>query len=125
MLIVDEAARIDDALYFSLRPMLAVSGGALMMMSTPYGKRGVFYEAWTGDPGLWERYEVPATEVPRISPEFLEEKRRALGSRWFEQEYCAGFGELEGAVFSREVVEQMFDTLYALLWDPSEAELVE
>ena len=125
LLIVDEAARVDDELYYAVRPMLAVSGGALMMMSTPYGKRGVFYEEWTGEHGSWERYEVPATEVPRISAEFLEEEKRALGSRWYEQEYLCVFGELEGAVFSREVVEAMFDTPLSLLWDPSEAEIVE
>src|SRR5919107_914147 len=40
LLIVDEAARVEDELYFAVRPMLAVSGGALIMLSTPYGKRG-------------------------------------------------------------------------------------
>jgi hypothetical protein len=58
LLIVDEASRVADELYFSIRPMLAVSGGALMMLSTPHGKRGIFYEEWTGGRG-WERYEVP------------------------------------------------------------------
>ena len=54
--------------------MLAVSGGRLMMLSTPHGRRGVFFEAW--DHGTeWKRYRVPATECPRISPEFLEEER--------------------------------------------------
>jgi hypothetical protein len=71
LLIVDEAARVDDELYFAVRPMLAVSGGALMMLTTPYGKRGVFYEEWTGAAARWERYEVPAEECPRITPEFL------------------------------------------------------
>ena len=56
--------------------MLAVSGGSLMMLSTPYGKRGVFYEEWTGGHG-WERYEVPASQCPRISEDFLEEERAA------------------------------------------------
>jgi len=75
LLILDEAAQIDDGLYFAVRPMLAVSGGALMMLSTPYGKRGVFFEAWEG--GLeWERYEVPARDCPRISEAFLEEESR-------------------------------------------------
>src|ERR687894_908473 len=46
LLVVDEAARVADELYFAVRPMLAVSGGTLMMLSTPYGKRGVFYEEW-------------------------------------------------------------------------------
>jgi hypothetical protein len=58
LLIVDEASRVADELYFAIRPMLAVSGGALMMLSTPHGKRGIFYEEWTGGRG-WERYEVP------------------------------------------------------------------
>src|SRR5215208_4399555 len=61
LLIVDEAARVDDGLYYALRPMLAVSGGALMMLSTPYGKRGIFYDEWTGGAG-WERFRVTAEE---------------------------------------------------------------
>jgi phage terminase large subunit-like protein len=79
LLILDEAARVEDELYFAVRPMLAVSGGALMMLSTPYGKRGVFYEEWTSGRG-WERYEVPASRCPRISREFLEEERASLRS---------------------------------------------
>jgi hypothetical protein len=42
LLIVDEAARVDDALYYAVKPMLAVSGGSLLMLSTPYGRRGEF-----------------------------------------------------------------------------------
>src|SRR5918992_4138685 len=66
LLVVDEAARVDDSLYYAVRPMLAVSGGSLMMLSTPFGKRGAFYEEWTGGEG-WERYRVTAEECPRIS----------------------------------------------------------
>src|SRR5215210_3569201 len=54
LLVIDEAARIDDDLYMSLRPMLAVSGGALVMLSTPYGQRGVFYDSWHNGIG-WQR----------------------------------------------------------------------
>jgi hypothetical protein len=126
LLIVDEAARVEDELYFALRPMLAVSGGTLIMLSTPYGQRGVFYQEWTsGDSREWQRFRVSADQVPRISPEFLSEERRALGSRWFEQEYLCMFGELEGAVFSRDAIDRMFDTQYKLLFDPAEAEVVE
>src|SRR5215217_1288431 len=60
LLLLDEASRVDDGLYYAIRPMLAVSGGSLVMLTTPYGKRGVFYEEWTGGEG-WERYEVPAS----------------------------------------------------------------
>src|SRR5215210_6023473 len=43
LLLVDEASRVDDGLYYAVRPMLAVSGGSLMMLTTPYGKRGAFF----------------------------------------------------------------------------------
>jgi Terminase large subunit, T4likevirus-type, N-terminal len=103
LLVVDEAARVADELYFAVRPMLAVSGGSLMMLTTPFGKRGIFFEEWTGGEG-WERYEVPASEVPRIPPEFLEE-RRALPSWVFRQEYECSFEETEDQIFTHEMVE--------------------
>ncbi len=108
LLIVDEAARVEDDLYFSVRPMLAVSGGRLLLLSTPYGKRGVFYEAWTGEED-WERYEVSAYEVPRISPEFLEEERRTLGEHWYAQEYECTFGDMIFQVFSDATIAKLFD----------------
>ncbi len=37
LLLIDEAARVADAMYKALRPMLAVADGDLWMMSTPWG----------------------------------------------------------------------------------------
>jgi len=104
LLIVDEAARVDDGLYFAVRPMLAVSGGALIMLSTPYGKRGVFFEEWTSGAG-WERYEVTATQCTRIPPAFLEEERRAMPEWWFAQEYLCEFRETDDQVFTHAMIE--------------------
>jgi phage FluMu gp28-like protein len=104
LLIVDEAARVDDALYYAVRPMLAVSGGSLMMLSTPYGKRGVFYEEWTSGHG-WDRYEVPATECPRIPPAFLEEERAGMPEWWFAQEFLCEFRETEDQIFRHDMIE--------------------
>jgi hypothetical protein len=105
LLILDEASRVADELSFAVRPMLAVSGGALMMLSTPYGKVGVFFEEWTEGKG-WERYEVPAAECPRISGEFLAEERTSLPARVFRQEYECSFEETEDQVFSYEEIER-------------------
>ena len=105
LLIVDEASRVADELYFAVRPMLAVSGGALMMLTTPYGKRGIFYEEWTGGHG-WDRYEVPARECPRISPEVLEEERQTLPSWVYRQEYECSFEETEDTVFTTDMLER-------------------
>ena len=108
LLIVDEAARVDDGLYYAVRPMLAVSGGALVMLSTPAGRRGVFFEEWTretSEPGAgWERYEVPASQCPRIPISFLEEELQALPRRVYRQEYECSFEDTEDAVFAYEDV---------------------
>jgi hypothetical protein len=103
LLVVDEAARVADELVFAVRPMLAVSRGRMLMLTTPYGKRGVFFEEWTGGEG-WERYEVPASECPRIRPEFLEEERASLPRRIYRQEYECSFEETDDQVFSYEDV---------------------
>lgn len=107
LLVVDEAAWVIDALYMSVRPMLAVSGGRLMALSTPHGTRGWFYEAWRGQEP-WERYEVPATLCPRISPDFLAEERRNMGEWWFAQECGCVFSEADMQAFRREDVERAF-----------------
>jgi len=104
LLIVDEAARVDDELYYAVRPMLAVSGGSLMMLTTPYGKRGVFFEEWTSG-REWDRYEVPAAECPRISEEFLEEERAALPLYVYRQEYECSFEDTEDQIFTHEMVQ--------------------
>jgi hypothetical protein len=105
LLIVDEASRVEDELYFAVRPMLAISGGKLMMLSTPYGKRGVFYDEWHSVTSAWERYEVPASDCPRISPVFLEEERAALPLWVYRQEYECSFEETEDQVFTTEMVD--------------------
>ena len=105
LLLVDEAARVSDHLYMSLRPMLAVSAGSLWLMSTPFGKRGFFYETWAhGDPE-WERIRAPATDCPRIPPAFLEEERTTMGERCFRQEYLCEFEDSVSGVFHRDLFD--------------------
>lgn len=118
LLIVDEAARVDDALYYSIRPMLAVSGGRLALLSTPHGKRGVFFDEWTKGRG-WEKYEVTAEDCPRISPEFLEEERVALGEYFYSQEYMCEFRETEDQIFSNDVIERAISDEVAPLFGGS------
>lgn len=105
LLIVDEAARVEDSLYYAVRPMLAVSGGRLVALSTPFGTRGWWYDGWRGSEP-WERFEVPATDCPRIPASFLEEERRNIGDWWFEQEYLCKFIDAQSQAFRREDVDR-------------------
>lgn len=99
LLIIDEAARVPDDLYRAVRPMLAVSNGRIICLSTPYGKRGFFWDAWASGGDDWLRIEAPATQIPRITAEFLERERRSLGESWFRQEYFCSFEAMEGLVY--------------------------
>jgi hypothetical protein len=104
LLVIDEASRVMDELYYSVRPMLAVSGGRLLALSTPFGKRGFFYQEWTDGGSDWHRTKITAHEVPRITPAFLEEERRAMGDWWFQQEYLCEFVETDDQVFAHDLI---------------------
>jgi hypothetical protein len=104
LIIEDEASRVEDRLNKAVRPMLAVSGGRLILMSTPFGRQGHFYEAWANGGSIWERIEVKATDCPRISKGFLEEEKKSQGEWWFRQEYLCEFVDMNDQVFSYDLV---------------------
>lgn len=109
-LVEDEAAFVDDGLNVAVRPMLAVSGGQMILMSTPNGRRGHFFEAWNGS-GPWHRERVTCWEVPRIPRDFLAEEKRVMGEI-FRQEYeCEFINALTGRVFRYDDVLNVIDSL--------------
>jgi Terminase large subunit, T4likevirus-type, N-terminal len=109
LIAIDEASRVADETYMAVRPMLAVSHGRLIALSTPWGTRGWWYQAFreTG-PGaeVWERYTVPATEVPRIDPDYLAQEQRTIGSWWFDQEFMTMFKDKQTAALRSEDVDR-------------------
>jgi hypothetical protein len=98
LLIIDEAARVLDDLYRAIRPMLAVSRGRLVALSTPFGQRGWFYDEWHSS-GPWQRIRVTWQDCPRISTDFIAEEERALGRSWVAQEYECSFEAMAGLVY--------------------------
>jgi Terminase large subunit, T4likevirus-type, N-terminal len=105
LLLEDEAARVPDPLYNSVRPMLAVSNGRHILMSTPFGKQNHFYKIWDEQRDMWEWYEIPAEMCPRITKEFLEEEK--ITNPWFEQEYHCVFMDAEGSIFSSDLFKSL------------------
>jgi len=112
LLSIDEASRVPDELYHAVRPMLAVSRGRLVALSTPWGARGWWHAAWTSDEP-WERYEIPATACPRIAPDFLAEERRSMGDLAYRSEYLCEFCDTELSVFSSEHIALALDDTLA------------
>jgi len=104
LILEDESSRVDDLLYKSMRPMLAVSGGRLVLMSTPQGRQGHFWEEWDAGGAVWERISVKAIDCPRLSKSFLDEERASQGDRWYRQEYMCEFLDATDQVFSHQLV---------------------
>lgn len=99
LLIIDEAARVPDDLYRSVRPMLAVSeGGRLVCLSTPFGQRGFFYHEWDAGQG-WKKVRITWKDCPRITAEFIAGELRSLGDSWVRQEFECSFEAMEGLVY--------------------------
>ncbi|MBS1829748.1 MAG: terminase family protein [Acidobacteria bacterium] len=106
LLLIDEAARVPDSLYTAVRPVLATTNGQLWLLSTPNACSGFFYREWASQTTPWSRFEIPASNCPRINPEFLEEERRAYPETTFLREYCCQFVDPEGTVFPHDLLHQ-------------------
>lgn len=105
LLLIDEASRVPDELYASVRPMLATTNGRLIAMSTPFGKRGWWSSAWHDGGTVWRRVRITADQCPRIAPAFLAEEWESLGDWWFAQEYGCEFIDADSQAFRSEDVE--------------------
>jgi hypothetical protein len=118
LLIIDEASIVEDALYQSVRPMLAVSNGRVILLSTPRGRRGFFFDVWSEGGGDWMRTKITADQCPRISPEWLAREKEAMPDFWFRQEFLCEFCETLDSVFSfDEVQSTLSDTLEPFIFE--------
>lgn len=115
--IVDEASRVPDDLYRAVRPMLATTNGVVVALTTPFGKRGWFYDEWTNGGDDWHRVKVTAEQIPRISPAFLAKEQRALGEWWYRQEYGCEFQDNEWSIFPTDLILAAADADLAPLFD--------
>jgi hypothetical protein len=87
----------------------------MIMLSTPFGKRGAFFEAWTGSDD-WHRVRVTADQCPRISKQFLVEELRELGAMRFSEEYGLEFLDPDEAVFPSAIIDAAFTPEVVPLW---------
>lgn len=119
MIIVDEAAFIDDAIFQEvLSPMMAVGGGSFILLSTPFGKKGFLYQRFND--ADWYTMQVPSSVNPLIDDDFIDEQRTNLTTTQFKQEILGQFVESADSFFTRdellncaeETVEQQSDETF-------------
>lgn len=108
LIVEDEASFCDDALHLSLRPMMATStGGRFILLSTPAGRSGHFFEAMHSP--NWLRFKVTAYDCPRISKEYLEQELRLNGDLYFAREFLVEFSSSEFSFFGSDMLAEAFN----------------
>jgi len=91
-IVVEEAALVDRDTYDKvLRPMQATHDDfELVLISTPRGQQGYFYEKCTDDP-RWSASHVTTAENPAVTDEWLDGERADVDQITWRQEYLAEF----------------------------------
>lgn len=104
LIVADEAGWIPDDVFTAISPILAASGGDLMLLSTPNGKQGWLYDQWAHGSDAWTRVAVPHTEITRLDAGQVAFDRATMGTR-FVQEYECEFLAPRGALFDVDSIE--------------------
>jgi hypothetical protein len=116
LLLLDEAARIEPGLIQAVMPMLAVSDGSLIAMSTPFGVDNWFSETWHDETQDWLRVRVAASECPRLTKNYLDAELKRLGGVAFSEEYGLQFNDDAMAMFPAHLVDRAFSYEVTPLW---------
>lgn len=110
LLIADEAAFIPEDVWAAITPMLATTGGDIWLLSTPFGRRGYFYDSFS-DP-KYKKFHLSNPEVAEKRPEPMrtrmlehtaEEKKR-MSKMQFAQEYLGEFVDELRQLFPDDVI---------------------
>lgn len=108
LILEDEASQVSDEFYQAILPMLIINNGQLICMTTPYGKRGHFFEEWVNGGDEWRRIQITAAECPRMTEQQLEQQRRSMGDMFFRQEFLCEFVDTAEQTFGYDLIQRAF-----------------
>ena|ERR1035437_6814239 len=105
LLILDEAAYINPLTITAARPLIAATGGRLIVQSTPDAESGYFWETVNRrDPG-WAHFNIPSSTV--LSAKFLAEERDSMTADEYATEYDCQFGRAGATLFTAARVARL------------------
>jgi len=105
LLIADEAAFIPEEVWNSIIPALAITRGAIWLLSTPFVKEGYYYECFN-DPSFTS-FHQSSEECPRRDDVFLAHKRATLTEAQYAQMYLGRFVDDFKQFFSDELISKI------------------
>lgn len=109
LILIDEASRVGDPLYHAIRPMMVGADTKLILLSTPFGKQGFYYDEWIkGSSERWKKIMVKApcdiVDGRLVPPLMTEEEFR---DHWAEKGVSAYYSPRH----TFEFLEEEFDTM--------------
>jgi hypothetical protein len=105
LLIADEAAFINEEVWNSITPALAVTKGHIWLLSTPQRKEGYYYKCFT-DP-TFQSFHQSSEDCPRIDESFLEQKRKEFTKAQYAQMYLGEFVDDFTRIFSEDWISSV------------------
>src|SRR5208282_1654388 len=112
---LDEAAHFlnDGPVMAAIKPMLIATNGSFTIVSTPFGKRGLFWEQYRiaaeGGKGV-KAYDLgPSTISPLITEQMMEQDRQNYTELEFKQEFLGEFIEEVDTYLRRDLIERCVD----------------
>ena len=88
-LYADEASRIAEEVWAAVTPMLLTTGGDLILLSTPAGKQGYFYDCWINKDGAFDSFARFQTNSEKVM------KERAICKTWTKEQRSSALTQLE------------------------------
>lgn len=104
LLIADEASFISEDVWPAISPMIATTKGKMILLSTPFGREGYFYNCFR-DPSF-TKFHISSLDCPRISKDFLEMERSRMTKMQFAQEYMGEFVDELRRFFPERIIER-------------------
>ena len=104
LLIADEAAFIPEDVWTAVTPMLATTKGNIILLSTPHGKSGFYYECFN-DP-RFTSFHISSEDCPRISKEWLAREKQRMTKVQYAQEYLGEFIDEVTQFFPSDLIKE-------------------
>jgi len=109
LLIADEAAFIPEDVWSAVTPMLAITKGDILLLSTPFGKGGFFYRCFS-DPNF-ASFHVSSEDCPRKNQDFLDQEKKRMSKLQYAQEYLGEFVDELRQFFPTEIIKKCMTIL--------------
>ncbi len=101
-LYADEAAHINEDVWMAVTPMLATTGGDIILLSTPKGRDNYFFRSSNSD--KFTQFRQSSEDSPHIDQAFIADEKLWMSKRQYSQEYLGQFVDDIGLFFSDAVI---------------------